>query len=169
MRILLWLLLLTFLSCGDTSDPESIAPTVAQEIQRDISFTVRRYYNPSTWLNYTEEVVKTTEARMPIEIEVTEGNSGKGWLSIVTPERKFCYQGNATNIRTANGTRYILIKEKSVLSEDCELTVNDQLFDREITLVQGEQIHVTIHGGGCSQTPNTCLTTTARGNIEITQ
>lgn len=162
------LLSLTFIGCGkssDTSNPENSPATPA--IQRDIVFEAARGYNPSSWSNYTEEIVKDADARLPIELEVVEGNSGTGWTSITTPERKFCYRGNASNNNTANGTKFILAKEKTVLTEECHQTANDDVYDLDINLQTGQEIKVSVHGGGCSNSRGTCLNTTVKGSIEI--
>lgn len=159
---------LTVLGCGKSADTEPQTQTATPAIQRDITFEASRGYNPSSWSNYTEEIVLDSRARVPIELIVTNnGNSGTGWASISTEDRKFCYQGNASNNNTSNGDKFVLVKEKTLLTEECFQANNDAVYDSVIDLKSGQIINVSVHGGGCSNSRGTCLNTTVKGSIEI--
>lgn len=101
--------------------------------------------------------------QVPKSISLSYGNSGTGWASLRAADRKFCYQGTASNNNARNGDRFILKSEKSSLSEPCHENHSNIGYDKSLYLRQGESVNLSIPGGGCSlSSPASCLDTKAQ-------
>lgn len=177
MRYLLIMLLL--ISCGRTKDrntlvlppevpaesstettPEVVEPE-APIIPQELILYASRDYNPSVFNPQTGTIIGTGTFIVPDELIVVSSNSnaGTGWASLIISDRKFCYQGNASNANTMNGSKFLL-KHESVLTEECHLKVIAKPeLDSEIELKDKDSATLSVHGGGVSAS--------IRGFIEV--
>lgn len=142
------------------SDYHDIIDSALENFNKRITMIASRDYAPSSWDSHYYTVENTGTYFVPEMIEVNFGNSGTGWASLSTADRKFCFQGNASNNNARNGRQFVLKHEKSDLYEECYEKHSNITADQKLILRQGEQIKLSIDGGGCSsQNPRSCMET----------
>ena len=163
---------LFFVGCGSknssgsaANDTSTTAPVTP--VGEDFAITASRTYNPSSWSNGSYTASFPAFYRVPLQIQVISGNSGTGWSSLVVGDRKFCYQGNASNNHTPNGNLFMLKNERTSVSTDCSSGSNIIVFDQNISLQSGTQISLSVNGGGCSNSAGACLNTQVSAVIEF--
>lgn len=171
MPKLIFLLLLTLLfSCGgskkvgNNSDTSDAVNDTAPISATDIEISASRDYNPSSWNDFELQAAASANYSVPLELEVIAGNSGTGWASLYIGNRKFCYQENAPNNNTNNGTKFILIKEKSNLSTECYQNQDNIAYNQQVNVSKEDSIRLSINGGGCGPF---CMFTEAHAVIEL--
>lgn len=152
MKNLLLILCLILLAsaCGKKRKSSPVADVIQAPIAVDIVLSASRTYGPSSWSNGLLTAPATANYEVPERVDIDFGNSGTGWLSLVIGNRRFCFQGNASNNSTANGTAFLLIREKAVVTEDCHTNLHNQPANRIVQISQGTEIRLSIPGGGCS-------------------
>jgi hypothetical protein len=169
MKWMILLSLFVFVSCGKdaaTLIPGSVTTNANKigNLENDMIIHIIDIQNELSLEASTDEAFElssTTEGTYKIESEipVLEGNSGKGWLGLTIGNRKFCYQGNASNAATVDGDKFILNKELSDISANCESTEYDMPFTTEVEISFHDQIELVIEGGGCAVGLGACLST----------
>jgi hypothetical protein len=137
---------------GGTGALDSVTP-------EEISLTASRRYAPSEFNSHETVIEVDANFTVPTTIDVLEGNSGTGWLQLRVGSRKFCYQGNASNNQTLNGTHFIAKWEKSVLTEPCHSGGAKIPFVPTVSALIGDIVKLTVDGGGCSKGHGACLFT----------
>lgn len=170
MKILITLMIiLSVTSCGKSkSKKRSYSPQTdsstggVQAIPEDLTFIASRSYGPSTFSDYVDSISVSAEYEVPLEAEVITGNSGTGWLELIVGNRKFCYQGNASNNQTPNGTKFILQWEKTNLSAPCHSSSGKIPYSTTYHAQAGDEIRLSVNGGGCSNSSGACVYTEAR-------
>jgi hypothetical protein len=122
-----------------------------------------RYYNPSQIIQKDVYVPSWVfSVRIPSEVTVASGNAGTGWLSIRTGTERYCYQGNASNNSTPNGTKFVL--KKKTLGNACNgtgMTISGQ---QDLVGLSKTIVTMAIDGGGCSG--SACSTTIVNMSLE---
>lgn len=159
-RVLASVTLLVLVSCGDDSgdrdfsialptDEITLVSTIDFEpIQRESGF-------------YTVQSQGTFE--IPALIEITRGNTGTGFASLVIGQRKYCYQGQAIDEREINDQGYFFLYQKENILTGCSgLDRGIAIFEPRVNVVSGDQIRLTIESGGCILEENTCIPTEAK-------
>lgn len=133
----------------------------------DFTLSASRDYGPSSW-NDDEKVAENTgNYLVPEEIEVIAGNSGTGWVTLVINDRKFCFQGNASNNSSMDGDKFVLKHEKSRLDRECHESAYTIAHSPHIFITKGDELTFSINGGGCSELESTCVYTETEIGIKF--
>lgn len=150
MKNILILSMLILISCGGKSDdtqPPHKEISDGERIDSRIHLIASRDYNPDTANSYKEHVGYNAFFRVPIEISVSEGQSGNGWLSLTLGDRKYCYQGN--KVLGKNGDKFSLISEIEDINVVCSKNGLKDIFDAFVFLEKDDIIKLEVNGGGC--------------------
>jgi hypothetical protein len=150
-----------------TTNPGITEPV--QEVAKDIFLTASRDYNPSDWNNDQLTVSVGSDYVIPIELLVQSGNSATGWASLIIGPQKFCYQGNASNNSTANGTKFVLKKVKTNINVDCFNNSDNGNIIATVTIASGETVSLSVNGGGCSNNAGACIFTEVEAKILLNE
>lgn len=162
LTALIWIF--TLVGCGKMPKSKSSSSDDIDTISNpaitagELELHAARDYNPDQWehgqlINYIKGWFD-----VPAQIDVTQGESATGWVSLYVGTRKFCYQGSSAS----NGTKFILKHEKTAPDVDCESTLSNFAFDRKVFIGQGDSIKLSVNGGGCGQN---CYRTEVRALI----
>lgn len=176
MKTLVFLIsALILVSCGKSKNKSSSSGALDVSngnvvvTPTDLSFTASRDYNPSSFNSYNDTIDVPGNYQVPSQINVVFGNSATGWLSLVIGNRKFCYQGNASNNQVANGTKFLIKWEKSNINEDCTSGNFKIPFNNSLTVAKDDVIGLSVNGGGCSSNAGTCLYTEVTVTILVVE
>ena len=131
----------------------------------DIVLSASRRYAPSQFNSHELTVEKEGHYLIPTEIEVLDGNSGKGWLQLRVGDRKFCFQGNASSPQSTDGTLFVARWEKSDLSEPCHSSGAKIPFNSSVSVLTGDI--VKLDGGGCAKGHGACLFTEVEVRLNL--
>lgn len=176
--IQLLFLLLIFFSCS-RSNEDILNPTIlpdkpsivdiAPEIPEDISLQARREYAPNFWQSLEFNAKTDGRYKIPERLEVSLGNSARGWASLRIADRVFCYRGNASSSSSLDGDAYILWREKSDVSKECNHGASSIMAVAYASINKDDRIRLHISGGGCNVAAGACVDTEIEGSIILSE
>lgn len=153
MKVLLLSFLFLLGACNSEDPSEESETPVATPTPppppKDILLNASRDYGPSSWNPMQVQAPVDGTYSMPSELLVLAGNSGTGWASIKFPSKKYCYQGNASNNNTPNGTKFILKHQSNNIEDPCYANPKDPASSTQMILAN-DIIELNISGGGCA-------------------
>lgn len=112
------------------------------------------------------DVMFTGTIRIPVKIDVVDGNSGVGWTGITVGERKFCYKGNASDTQTPDGDAYELMNEAITLDLPC-VPVGFDNPDPVVEVTPESDLKLHIEIPGCAFGQGACLDTNIEAKVEV--
>lgn len=130
-----------------------------QDVQQVTVSSVRTYGSGGT-ITDGLATLPAGIVNLPLVINVTSGNAGNGWLTILIDDVRFCYQGSAANATQTSGQ---FVYKGIKIGSNCD-TGGAQPFANTITLFEETQVLVAVLGGGCS---SLCATTAVNVTLEV--
>lgn len=151
--IKLILLVAVTTACGQggsgSVDGPALVPTPEEEGPGYRIIDLMREYSPSNASNVEVHVPAwVTSVSLPSEVSDLSGNSGIGWLSVKTPYEVYCYQGNASNMSTNNGTKYVL--KKKTKGGSCNGSGTNISGSQDLFGLSNKKVKFKIESGACS-------------------
>ena len=119
------------------------------EVKENIIIKASRSYGPDSHERFEHILNYGSFFKLPKHIDVVDGSSGDGWLSLIVGERKFCYQGNRYYSDDTFGDKFIYSGELVNLSDKCYSKVFEEYKDDSVYSEYGDILVARIEGGGC--------------------
>ncbi len=108
------------------------------------NFSASRTYSPSTWSDGHGTIPAGVHS-LPLNVVVTAGNSGTGWMTLTVGSIRVCYQGGAPNNSTPSTIWYYRGMRLTGNCFDSGLTMAYP----SLMLPEDTAASLSINGGGC--------------------
>ena len=136
-----------------------------EEVTEEFSLVASRSYSPNEITDFNMTALSDATFLVPRVVDVKEGNAGVGWMSLTVGERKFCFRGNASNSLINDGDSFVLHSEKEHVDQQCRSREGRIAYDQFLEVNRGDEVVMSILGGGCSTSAATCKTTIVELNF----
>jgi hypothetical protein len=148
-------------------EEEIVVAEPEEEVLEDYVLLASKSYEPEFSLNdeLKIDVEKEASYLLPMEINVLQGNAGKGWIELIVGNKKFCYKGQAKHKAQFNKVFRLKFQKKNV-KDECKKKKTNVALDPVVSLKKNTVLKLNLLGGGCSKTFNTCKYTEVEAELK---